>query len=447
MDVANPVIRPEHFNSMMHDGLPVQAKPVTPRELRAFGLVAQNHMKMADSMEELRRGVPNIIIAQCKLDVKFIQNKFRVQSFKRKSQYVMSLGVYNQLKYDPYRHKTVLVPGTMKFKNIFKAYRGQNLDGKTLLVWRTGGIGDLLFIQPNLRYLKETYPDCHIKFSCGPQYSSLVDNWDCIDELLDLPFHVSHLLHSDYHVTFEGVIERCKEAHTNNAYVLFSKWLGLDLPTNLLYPIIEPKPKKVKEVEGILKQWGTSPKNFIVLQIRASSPVRTPSPFFWKRIIDQLNTLGYTTVITDSPHRAPYVEEFIKTLSHPRSCMNFSVFSKSLDLTIALVSLAKMAISIDSAISHISAGLNIPYYGIYGPFPGEIRLSTYKNSKWINAPSPCAPCFLHGHRPCPHANPDGSSSCYDKINIDALLQDAISMLGSHENRRNVNDKDYGNNTK
>ena len=108
----------------------------------------------------------------------------------------------------------ILKPARMQFKNIYRPYNGQDLTNKTILVTRQGGIGDLLFIQPNLIYLKEKYPSCTIKFACGPQYQSMIEEWDCIDEILDLPFPVDEMFtfNSDYQLVFEGVIERCKEA-------------------------------------------------------------------------------------------------------------------------------------------------------------------------------------------------------------------------------------------
>ena len=37
-------------------------------------------------------------------------------------------------------------------------------------------------------------------------------------------------------------------------------------------------------------------------------------------------------------------------------------------------------------------------FGIYGPFIGEIRLSTYSKAEWINCETPnkCGPCYIHG---------------------------------------------------
>jgi ADP-heptose:LPS heptosyltransferase len=383
---------------------------------------------MVDNFEQLRQTPPNMVIAQSRYDLKFTQNRFKVQELKKNFKYVMSLGVYNQLKFDPYKKKKALVPATMKFSKIYKPYIGQNLTNKTLLVWRTGGIGDLLFIQPSLRYLKELYPSCYIKFACGPQYQALVDNWDCIDELLTLPFNVNHLIESDYHATFEGVIERCKDAHKTCSYVLFSKWLGLDIPSEKLHPIIKPKKDKVDEVKKILSNYCIPHKDFITVQIRASSPIRTPSVDFWKESINYLTCAGYRVIITDSPRMSEWIDGFIKTLKNQQLCFNFSKHSTTLDYSIALISLSKLVIGTDSSMLHIAGALDVPLYGIYGPFLGEIRLSTIKRAKWVNAQSKCAPCFIHSHKPCPNSTKNGDSSCFLNIDIPKVMGEAIQFL-------------------
>ena len=177
-------------------------KEITPALLKKFGLTTDN-VKMVDNLDELRKNPPNIIIAESKKTFRFIQNFFKEQELKKRGKYVMGLGVFQQLQYMGNTKQKLLVPAKIKFKNIFRPYRGQPLkDGESILVFRTGGIGDLLFIQPNLRYLKEKYPTCKIKFACGPQYQPMVETWDCIDEMLDLPFTLRELQDSTYHILF-----------------------------------------------------------------------------------------------------------------------------------------------------------------------------------------------------------------------------------------------------
>ena len=403
-------------------------KPLSLTVLRGLGINREDIKEVAD-LEELREYPPNIVIAKAAKNLRFIQNHFKKQELKKKTSYVMGLGVYQQLHADPNFGSKFLKPGTTKFKNIYNPYNGEDLSGKTLLVFRTGGIGDLLFIQPNLKYLKEKYPDCTIKFACGPQYQSMVETWECIDQVLDLPFTLGELISSDYHALFEGVIERCELSHTVNAYNLFSEWLGLNLPNEKLIPEQKPKEDKVQFCLDKLEEWNVDPGNFIITQLRASSPIRTPRPEFWANIINELTERGHKILITDNPRQQENVEKFIdRYLTNKSLVFNFCKESLSLDYSIALTSLAQCVIATDSALNHIAASLGVKSFGVYGPFPGHIRLKTYPKAKWVDAERDCVPCFIHGHTPCPQAGPDGFSPCYDNIDIKKAVDEVEELM-------------------
>jgi len=402
----------ENLGIWRNDALNVKFKPISATEIREFGLSFDN-IKHVKNIEELKENPPNIVIAEAIKTARFIQNHFKKQELTKKVKYVMGLGVYQQLRIEPNTQKRLLKPSIIKFKNLYRPYRGQNLDGKTVLVFRTGGIGDLLFIQPNLIYLKEKYPTCKIYFACGPQYQPMVKNWSCVDTLLDLPFSLKYLQEADYHMLFEGVIERCKEAEYTNAYNLFSKWLGLDLPDELLTPKQTPIDSILKECKDILEY--NKVNNFIVMQLRASSPVRTPSHNFWLKIINGLTDLGVNVVLTDNPRQTEKIDQFISLCKNKEKVFNFCKYSKDISYTIALIALSNGVIGTDSATNHIAASLDKKCFGIFGPFPAEIRLKTYKKADWVNAKIMCSPCYIHSHKPCPKADIDGYSVCYNSL--------------------------------
>jgi ADP-heptose:LPS heptosyltransferase len=368
-----------------------------------------------------------------------MQNNFKKQTVYKKNKYVSSVSIYHQLHYNPVTKERILKPAGMQFKKLYKPYTGQDLTNKTILFWRTGGIGDLLFIKPILVYIKKTFLNCTIVFACGPQYQPMVETWQddyvgeennrIIDKLIDLPFNVSYLWKADYHAIFEGVIERCKEAHTTNCYRLFSKWLGLEIPDTELIPKQSPKEEKVAYCRNVLKEWGLDEKKFIVLQLRASSPIRTPSPAFWKKVIDKI-TEKYKVVITDSPKQNEVMEQFIKTLTNKDSVYNFCNFSKGIDDTIALTSLSKGVVATDTALNHIAISLGVKSFSFFGPFPGYVRLETYPKElcDWIDAKTNCTFCFLHGHRNCPNSDSGGHSLCYNSISIDEFSEKFESLL-------------------
>jgi ADP-heptose:LPS heptosyltransferase len=404
-------------------------RKVSTSKMRELGLKTED-IKMVDDFDGLRSSPPNIIVAEARSNVSFVQNFFKEQTLKKGQKYVMGLGVYQQLHRPQTGKKAFLRPAKPEFSKVYRPYSGQPLNGKSILISRTGGIGDLLFIQPNLLYLKEKYPDCYIRFACGPQYQAMIENWDCIDELLDLPYSLSKLIRTDYHILFEGVIERCKLSHTQNAYNLFSKWIGLDLDDKLLIPTQEPKWDMVDEVTDVLDDWELAEKDFIVMQLRASSPIRTPRPEFFAELICKLVNKGHNIVLTDTTKQAGQIDEFIDQYldCDKTKVYNFAHKSKSLDYTIALAYLSKCIVATDSALNHIAASMKIPCYGIYGPFPGFIRLKTYPKAKWVDGNLPCSPCFLHGHDPCPKAGADGASPCYDQIDKDKAIKEIEELI-------------------
>jgi len=401
----------------------VTYKEISNIELYNLGINPnyRNQPIIVDSIEDLKKNPPMIVIGEAQLDTRFRQNNFiKEQELKKRNNYIMALGVYQQLSFDPRSKTTILKPSKFKFKNVYKPYRGQDLSGKTLLVWRQGGIGDLLFISPSLKFLKEKYPSCKILFGCGAQYQSMVKQWSCIDEVIDLPFTADYLFRSDYHALFEGVIERTKQAESDNAYVLFSKWLGLDIPIEKLLPEQTPSGKYVKKTQIVLNTWGIEENNFILVQMRASSPIRTPRPEIWIKIINSLTSNGYKVILTDSEHQSNNIDMFIHKLNDKDKVFNFSKYSTELADTIALTSLAKLVLGVDSSLVHIAESVGVKSFSFFGPFLGHLRLSTYRKAQWVDAKCMCAPCFTHGQNVCKNSR-SGYVNCFDNIDIDDVL--------------------------
>jgi ADP-heptose:LPS heptosyltransferase len=285
--------------------------------------------------------------------------------------------------------------------------------------------------------LKKKYPTCKITFACPPHYFPLVGQWeDVLDSIALLPLKINHLYDYDYHVTFEGIIERCKEAEKTNAYKLFSKWLKLDIPDEELIPIQVSSEDNNEKVLTILKdKFNLEYHDYICVQIKASAPVRTPSFDVFREILTPLLMDGHKIVITDRPKLKNDIDKFIGMFQETfrKNIYNFCEYSETILDAISLINYSKLTIAPDSSFVHISAALNVPVFGIYGPFPANIRMSTYKNCDWIEPKDDmdlCVfggnSCCMHGHLPCPYSNKTGNSPCiennldynsiYEKIN-------------------------------
>lgn len=391
-------------------------KPIDDLEVKKLG-IKKEYEGFFNTLEDLAKFPPNLVTAECLVTVQFMNHgSGQMQTMIKNKKYVMATALYQMLYFDTRINKRILRPINEKFLEIFKPYKGEDLTNKTLLVSRTGGIGDLLFIQPNLIYLKEKYPSCKINISCAPQYHSMIKNWDCIDEIYSIPTDIVYYRRANYHAIFEGVIERCKEAESINAYELFTKWMGINLPKDKLIP--KQNPIISENVEKLVLP--EDYKKFILVQMRASSPIRTPRPEIFKKIIDKITNLGINVVLTDMNKKQNEIDYFISTLENKDKVFNFAKYSNKISDTIAITSWSKMVIAVDSALPHIAASLGIPIFGIFGPFPGEVRLSTYPNCEWYNALDKCTPCFKHGMNVCRNSK-DGYPICFDDMDIDYII--------------------------
>ena len=106
---------------------------------------------------------------------------------------------------------------------------GADLTDKKLLVWRSGGIGDLLFITPNIKYLLDNYAGLRVKFACATKYLALFKNHPLLYDgcACPIPFPAELLEWADYHLHFEGIIETGGKAEYTNAVDLFSDYFGI----------------------------------------------------------------------------------------------------------------------------------------------------------------------------------------------------------------------------
>ena len=382
-------------------------------ELRRLGLGdCLNQEADGLDLQTLRTLPPGLVIAEACCSFGF-GGSGRI--IRKKTRHVLNAASYEALNDSGRRQRgsPVLKPDRLQFSKVYRPYRGDNLAGRTILFMRTGGCGDLLFLNPLLRHLKERWPTCRIKFASGAAYQSMLAGWPWIDEVLSMPLSLSHFLKADYHAIFEGVIERCREAHTINAYELFAYWLNLRIPADELRPLQKPALKEVHIAREVLTKWGLREDNFILVQMRASSPIRSPNPGFWQRLLGQLR--GYPLVLTDEPRYAEAIDKLLAGWGNPPGIYNYARHSNSFSQAISLASLSRLVLATDSALLHIGASVGKRVFGIYGPFPGRLRLATYPGADWVDAPADCAPCFTHGHDPCRHAG----RQCFDNIDLEA----------------------------
>ena len=116
--------------------------------------IDRSKIRKVETVDELIKEPPFMVLARVVRDSNLGPSGSRDLRIKKGTVLAMPLGVYMTAARTKDRNK-VLKPNKKPFSQFFKRYKGQDLNGKNLFMWRGGGFGDLLFIQPLIKYIKK----------------------------------------------------------------------------------------------------------------------------------------------------------------------------------------------------------------------------------------------------------------------------------------------------
>lgn len=305
-----------------------------------------------------------------------------------------------------------------------KKYNGQDLTDKKILIWRTGGMGDLCFITPNLKYIKDNFKNSKIIFGCGHRFSYGMMNHPHIDELIQLPIDKKYLDEADYYLMFEGIIENNKEAQTKNAYDLFSERFGFNLKEEDKLPILGMSNESLEQAKKLMLN--SDNKKIVGLGLKASHIIRSIVPKTLHEIMQLLIQSDIRIALIGSKDDAE-VANMLPFANHP---LVIPCYKHSEDYrdAIAQISLLDGLIGPDSSPIHIAASFKKPIVGLFGAFPSELRMRYYQNATGMDARLPCSPCFLHGIGTCEYSHPHTKEPMCMHIQQSELVVREIMML-------------------
>ena len=163
---------------------------LTKKTLKKLGLDPSG-IEFANSVDDLVKQTPAMVTAKACSNSAILIDGSPINIYSG-DMLVMSLNVYLKAKRSlKAKRKSILMPKESKqFNSMFRRYRGEDLTDKTLLIWRSGGIGDLCFSQPLIRYIKEKWPTCEILYATAPRFLSTFHSWGdgLVDKILPIPY-------------------------------------------------------------------------------------------------------------------------------------------------------------------------------------------------------------------------------------------------------------------
>jgi len=297
------------------------------------------------------------------------------------------------------------------FEPYYKPYIGHNLDYKSLILWRTGGFGDLLLITPIVEWLKHKYPTAKISVATSKRFRDVWKNNPNIDRFnssYTLPVRLSFVKQHDYVGIFEGTIESSKLKDQYCAIDVFAFTLGIfDMPLEFKRPRyylkreeINVAKNKVRSVTG----FDIYKEPYICFQWKSSSLLRD---YPYEKMIEVMYRLqeltGYKIVILTHPNYRAMIEheirlynDFVSQWPKKLDYINLAGITSYRE-SAAVLALSAGLIGIDSSLAHLAAALAVPSVTIYGPFRAEWRTLYNQNNISLQNQQVCpnAPCAYH----------------------------------------------------
>jgi ADP-heptose:LPS heptosyltransferase len=318
----------------------------------------------------------------------------------------------------------------------YHKYEGQALDGRSLLLVRNGGFGDLLFLTPLLRYLDEKYKHAGMAVACGRRYHAVYLRNPYVRRIFTYPVRLRDLVSYDYHLFYEGTLETSEDAGLH-AVDLMARHAGIaDVRDRRLGYDVEPAlARKAKNIlRNELKVKAGEPT--VGLHLRASSPIRTYPLESSLLVAATLGAAGARVFLLGA--EGDWEKTVGRKLSPSAEFKNVDNLCgrfRTINHTAAFLSRLDLLIGPDSALVHFAGALDVPTVALYGPFPGAVRTKYYPRcvtleGRYATKPGEeeCAPCFKHGPLPCPRAGEGGASPCLRNLEPEAVVRAAVGIL-------------------
>jgi len=284
-------------------------------------------------------------------------------------------------------------------------YSGEDLNGKTVLLFAQAAIGDAICMTPALREVKRRYPDSQVWVAISGRARPVLEGLPYIDKILPHPTPLKEVNKVDYIVKAVEMVGK-PQFNLQNMIQYFLWKFHLDFAEKETPDVIvnEEVKKELEEVFAKIREVAKD-KKVLLFHYLSSSIHRTLPPKFLKSIEDLIWD-EYAPVICSLPEEDITVEVALDV--YGIRAANLSSFMKDLRYLIAAVALSDAVITADTATVHIAAALGKPTVLISGAIDPELRCSTYPTVVPVRpnyrGKTCVSPCMIHAlPNPCNEA--------------------------------------------
>lgn len=270
-------------------------------------------------------------------------------------------------------------------------------NGKSILLVRAGGYGDLVLMTPISREIKRRWPQAKVDVSCMQDYAQVLEHLPTVDRAVHYPVPVAEIDHHDAIIVFENAVEKNPRAHKIHMTDLFAEIAGLTAKEGTAgnggHPALDvKKPDYVvtpNEAIWLTMQFPRQPgKRRLCLQGGTSALCRIYPSEQYDFIVKDLLLKGWEVFLMGAKHE-------INGVPDVPGLVNLTAFGATFRQSCAVINSADAFLGGDSALLHVAGALGIPAVGLYGPFLASLRTAYCPTTFAFQGKGPCAPCFHH----------------------------------------------------
>lgn len=302
---------------------------------------------------------------------------------------------------------------------------GADYNGKTILMLRPGGYGDLLMLTPLIREIKKRWPECALVVSTSARCAEALLTNPHVDRIAPYPLPLSELESYDAAITFEDALEAGEAGRTLHAVQVFARVAGVPCPD----PRMELHLTEDELETARAKYPRTGPR--VGIQLFSSSPVRTYTRM--GEVIYGLQDRGYEVFCFAAPG-----QPVVRTNRPGVVNLHGTTFRESC----AALATCDAAVCPDSAMTHVAQILGVPLVALYASFPWQLRLVDQSRTVALNGKADCAPCCHHSRggdvlpAHCPGMKVHRCTAL-DSIEPDRVVRKVASFVAERWNVRRV----------
>lgn len=270
----------------------------------------------------------------------------------------------------------------------------------SILLIRSGAIGDLLLLSPCIEPLKKKYPNAQIWIGCFKRH------WDIFSGLahfIEYPIPTSELHNFDLIIPLEDIVELSTEKgiHATDA---FAEGLGVSVRDyRPVYKVTEEELDAVRTTyPWHITDRGRKPR--VALQLHASSIIRGYPVQQWLQVIQLLVERGWEIMLLGNQDGIKGAPAAVK------DCSRLSFREAA-----AVLATCDVFCGVDSSFFNLCPALGIPAIGLFGPVDWRTRIKEGSGQIALKTDADCAPCgwtnSRAGHRFPPHGPCAKSGRC------------------------------------